>query len=85
MKLRRREARLRAESEIWYPGVVPGIWHDAARLTEMVVRRCRRSGRCRPLADAHFEFQGRSPRGVTYTRRWTDSADPPFPFGMRAH
>ncbi|HEU4681834.1 MAG TPA: hypothetical protein VFS51_08815 [Gemmatimonadales bacterium] len=61
--MRPREARLREAYKEWYPKITPGVWHNAAWLTEKVLQQ-QRSGspvwvlEGRPLAEEHFEFQG---------------------------
>jgi hypothetical protein len=64
----RREARLRAEHAVCYPGVRAGVWEPAAVLVDRIVAARLLSGgqveiRGRVLADEHFEFRGgmRSP------------------------
>jgi hypothetical protein len=62
-----RRARVRPSYEEWYPRITPGVWHDAAWVTEMVLQQQRKSGPTwalgrRPLADMHFEFEGYEPR-----------------------
>jgi hypothetical protein len=58
-----REARLRAEYTDWFPKVTPGIWHNAGRVTEIVLQQLREGAPSwelgpRPLSEAHFEFRG---------------------------
>jgi hypothetical protein len=70
-----RVARIRPTYEEWYPKITPGVWHNAAWLAEMVLQQQRRGSprwvlEGRPLADAHFEFQGYGPpQGTSHRRR----------------
>ena len=59
----RREARLRPEHAIVYPGVRAGVWEPAAVLVDRIVAaRLLRGGqveiRGRVLSGEHFEFRG---------------------------
>ena len=58
-----REARVRQAYAAWYPGIDARAWHDAAWLTETILRR-RRSESLeagRALPEAQFEFRGPEP------------------------
>jgi hypothetical protein len=77
-----REARLRPEFALLYPGLEPGDWEDATVLAEQVLSEhlLRPSPGYmlsdRVLANEHFEFRGGEPRGrprIARTRR-TDPA-----------
>jgi hypothetical protein len=61
-----RRARVRPSYEEWYPRITPGVWHNAAWVTEMVLQQQRKSGPTwalgrRPLAEMHFDFEGYGP------------------------
>jgi hypothetical protein len=77
-----REARLRPEFALLYPGVEPGVWQDAAALaeqmlTEHLLRPSPGYGLSeRVLTKEHFEFRGGDHRNrprIARTRR-TDPA-----------
>ncbi len=77
-----REARLRPEFAVLYPGLEPGAWQDAAVLAEQVLSEhlLRPSPGYmlsdRVLTKEHFEFRGGDTRGrprIARTRR-TDPA-----------
>jgi len=75
--MRGREARLRPEYAEWYPGVVPGVWHNAKWLMERVLQQVRHGSPSwaidgRPLPASHFEFQGAGPSVSGTHRRVND-------------
>lgn len=78
-----REARVRQAYTTWYPDIDARAWHDAAWLTETVIRRCSESLEAgRALPEAQFEFRGPEPRRERpYFRRPTLAP----PYGCRDH
>jgi hypothetical protein len=64
----RREARLRPEYAMRYPGIQAGVWESAAVLCDRVLaagllRGSPMDWRDRVLAIEHFEFRGGGPAG----------------------
>jgi hypothetical protein len=73
-----REGQVRAEYQLWFPQLVPGIWYPAADLTRAVLEQIR-SGEPRWTpgdrmpSDAHFLFRGGDgPRGTVHHSRRDD-------------
>ena len=65
----RREARLRPEHAVRYPGIQAGVWESAAVLCDRVLAggllRGSPMGWCaRVLPGEHFEFRGGVPEGA---------------------
>jgi hypothetical protein len=63
-----RQAWLREEYAIWYPGITPGRWQPAEAVRRIVLRQLRHGAPSwapgpRILSDGHFEFQGGSAAG----------------------
>ena len=59
----RREARLRPEYAVRYPGITAGQWESAATVADRVLagallQRQAATFRTRVLLEAHFEFRG---------------------------
>jgi hypothetical protein len=64
----RREARLRPEHAVRYPGIQAGVWEPAAVLCDRVLaggllRGAPPGWRDRVLPAEHFEFRGGAPEG----------------------
>jgi hypothetical protein len=64
----RREARLRPEHAVRYPGIEAGVWQSAAVLCDRVLaggllRGSPMGWRDRVLPIEHFEFRGGGPEG----------------------
>lgn len=66
-----REARLKSEWAVLYPGLEPGVWMVASELVPLVLRH-RLQGHSswefarRNLVDEHFEFRGGQPRDESW-------------------
>lgn len=65
-----REARLRPEFVVLYPGVDPETWYAAATLAEHLLGRILRGDANEPVAPrvldpAHFEFRGEGASGAS--------------------
>jgi hypothetical protein len=76
----RREGRLKAEFEAWYPKLRSGEWYAADQLTATVLEQLRSGApqwhsEDRVPNDAHFDFRGGD--SVPRERRRTRRLDPP--------
>jgi hypothetical protein len=75
---RPREARLRESSAHLFPGVTPGVWIQAATMTDIVWARRLQRGEgalgARVLDPEHFEFrhEGEAPSNPSLRRRASD-------------
>ena len=79
---RPREARLRPASAHLFPGITPGVWIQAATMSDIVTARRLQRGESplggRPLDPEHFEFrhEGSAPTAPELRRRATDALRP---------
>ena len=77
-----REARLKPEYTVEYPGLTPGVWIAATELAQKLIERAnfrRREGRhTRTFDPTHFEFRGgpTGPRLGARTRRTDPALEP---------
>ena len=83
-----REALLRAEYQLWYPGIRSRAWFPSALLTRLVRhqllhRQPRWEMGSRVLSEAHFDFRGgdqdrAAPSDTRHDDRAGDSPDRPI-------
>ena len=75
-----REARLRTQYAVEYPGITPGVWMPVSELSAKLIERVhagRKEGRfTRTFDPTHFEFRGGGGNGPRPRAARTRSTDP---------